>query len=173
MDHNDTKTCNSSLKTSRSNIKMCGYPLVSNPYSYCVHNVCWYVLRFKMSVKCTPLKSISFRPWCLCGNPNTDLKIKRSNINKIIPSHIGKQSSVVVISSEWINPLTAERDYSRFNPFYWPPKSQLLGTKCVLEHPRFANDWSKIIQIWVIFTHLKLWVAIARHNFKWVKIWII
>ena len=22
----------------------------------------------------------------------------------------------------------------------------------------------------VIFTHLKLWVAVARHNFKWVKI---
>ena len=21
----------------------------------------------------------------------------------------------------------------------------------------------------VIFTHLKLWVAVARHNFKWVK----
>ena len=24
-----------------------------------------------------------------------------------------------------------------------------------------------------IFTHLKLWVALARHNFKWVKIEII
>ena len=24
----------------------------------------------------------------------------------------------------------------------------------------------------VIFTHLKLWVAIARHNFKWVKTYI-
>ena len=23
------------------------------------------------------------------------------------------------------------------------------------------------------FTHLKLWVAVARHNFKWVKIFII
>ena len=22
----------------------------------------------------------------------------------------------------------------------------------------------------IIFTHLKLWVAVARHNFKWVKI---
>ena len=25
----------------------------------------------------------------------------------------------------------------------------------------------------IIFTHLKLWVAVARHNFKWVKIKII
>ena len=25
-------------------------------------------------------------------------------------------------------------------------------------------------QIWVIFTHLKLWIAVARHNFKWRKI---
>ena len=27
----------------------------------------------------------------------------------------------------------------------------------------------QIEQIWVIFSHLKLWVAAARHNFKWVK----
>ena len=32
---------------------------------------------------------------------------------------------------------------------------------------------SKIKKIRVIFTHLKLWVAVARHNFKWFKIWII
>ena len=32
--------------------------------------------------------------------------------------------------------------------------------------------WSKIGQIWVIFTHLKLWFALARHNSKWVKIQI-
>ena len=25
-------------------------------------------------------------------------------------------------------------------------------------------------QICLIFTHLKLWIASARHNFKWVKI---
>ena len=29
---------------------------------------------------------------------------------------------------------------------------------------------SQIKQIWAIFTHLKLWVAVARHNFKLVKI---
>ena len=23
---------------------------------------------------------------------------------------------------------------------------------------------------WGIFTHLELWVAVARHNFKWVEI---
>ena len=29
------------------------------------------------------------------------------------------------------------------------------------------------MQIWLIFTHLKLWAAEARHNFKWVYlIWI-
>ena len=26
-----------------------------------------------------------------------------------------------------------------------------------------------MFSIWVIFTHLKLWVAVASHNFKWVK----
>ena len=25
---------------------------------------------------------------------------------------------------------------------------------------------------YLIFTHLRLWIAVARHNFKWVKIWV-
>ena len=36
-----------------------------------------------------------------------------------------------------------------------------------------SNIWKQltpICQIWIIFTHLKLWIASARHNFKWVKI---
>ena len=32
--------------------------------------------------------------------------------------------------------------------------------------------WSPSCQILIIFTHLKLWIASARHNFKWVKIQI-
>ena len=28
----------------------------------------------------------------------------------------------------------------------------------------------KLLQIWEIFTHFKLCVAVARHNLKWVKI---
>ena len=31
---------------------------------------------------------------------------------------------------------------------------------------RFANVWSQIKQIWVIFTHLNLFVVVARHRFK-------
>ena len=31
-------------------------------------------------------------------------------------------------------------------------------------------DWSEIKQKIEIFTYLKLWVAAASHNFKWVKI---
>ena len=30
--------------------------------------------------------------------------------------------------------------------------------------------WPKLLQIEVIFSHLKLWIAVARHNFKWLKI---
>ena len=29
--------------------------------------------------------------------------------------------------------------------------------------------WAQIKQIWVIFTHLKLWVAEAKHNIKFVN----
>ena len=41
---------------------------------------------------------------------------------------------------------------------------------------KFARLWYfiiELVQMWVIFKHLKLWVAVARHNLKWVKIKII
>ena len=34
---------------------------------------------------------------------------------------------------------------------------------------RFQNRSPTFCQIWIIFTHLKLWIASARHNFKWEK----
>ena len=37
---------------------------------------------------------------------------------------------------------------------------------------RFENSWPPFCQIWIIFTYLKLWIASASHNFKWVKIQI-
>ena len=30
--------------------------------------------------------------------------------------------------------------------------------------------WSQIKQEWVILIHLRLWIAVARHNLKWLKI---
>ena len=35
-----------------------------------------------------------------------------------------------------------------------------------------GNVLSQIKQIWIIFTHLKFWVAVARHNFNCLKILI-
>ena len=34
---------------------------------------------------------------------------------------------------------------------------------------RFLNRLPSFSQIWIIFTHLKLWITSAKHNFKWVK----
>ena len=34
---------------------------------------------------------------------------------------------------------------------------------------RFVNVWSQFKQIVVIFKHLRLWIAVARHNLKWLK----
>ena len=34
---------------------------------------------------------------------------------------------------------------------------------------RFENSWPPFWQIWIIFAHLMLWIASARHNVKWVK----
>ena len=46
----------------------------------------------------------------------------------------------------------------------------LIDGEMSVQTSRFANVWSEIKEICVIFTHLKLWVAVARHNFKRVKI---
>ena len=34
----------------------------------------------------------------------------------------------------------------------------------------FERSWPSFCEIWINFTHLKIWIAAARHNFKWVKI---
>ena len=46
----------------------------------------------------------------------------------------------------------------------------LVDQITVIENKRFANICAQFKQIWVILSHLKLWVAVARHNFMWVKI---
>ena len=37
---------------------------------------------------------------------------------------------------------------------------------------RFANVWSQIKQLCVMFNYLNLWISVARHNIKWPKILI-
>ena len=37
----------------------------------------------------------------------------------------------------------------------------------------FENSFSQFCETGIIFTHLKLWIASARHNFKWLKIPIV
>ena len=32
-------------------------------------------------------------------------------------------------------------------------------------------SWPPIWQIYIMFTHFKLWIAWARHSFQWVNIW--
>ena len=70
----------------------------------------------------------------------------------------------------YINPLT---DYIRFLKIricslpIWAFKH--VENKTWHESAIFKNSWPSFCQIWIIFTHLKLWIASARHNFKWVK----
>ena len=45
-------------------------------------------------------------------------------------------------------------------------KITAIINKCDYKH---RDVWSQIKQIWDIFTYLKLWVAGARQNLKWVK----
>ena len=39
------------------------------------------------------------------------------------------------------------------------------------KHQYLQMFYLKLIKkIWVVLTHLKLWVTVARHNLQWVKI---
>ena len=48
----------------------------------------------------------------------------------------------------------------------------MLKIKRDVNQQEFKNSWLPFCQIWIIFTHLKLWIASARHNFKCVNITI-
>ena len=34
----------------------------------------------------------------------------------------------------------------------------------------FCERYTFILNIWIFFAHLNLWIALAKHNFKWLKI---
>ena len=85
-------------------------------------------------------------------------------------------SSGITSLSGHFNPLSTKHDYNHFNPFYWSIKSLLLRIKWVFNHQQFNNILSRMKKycdfhlLEVIFTCLKLYVALGRHNFKWVEL---
>ena len=44
----------------------------------------------------------------------------------------------------------------------------MLKIKCDIKSAGFENSWPPFCQIWIIFTHLKLWIASVRH---WERQW--
>ena len=72
-------------------------------------------------------------------------------------------NSWLVVNEDDNGKCRIERVNSRLN-------QELLGKRRVFNHQDLKMVGTQIKQIWIIFTHLKLWVAVARHNFKWVKI---
>ena len=74
-----------------------------------------------------------------------------------------------------ISPLTAGVAYIRVFIFYNHIKYHILNMlkiKCDINLQDFKTVDLHCFQKWIIFIHLKLWIASARHNFKWVKIQI-
>ena len=72
-----------------------------------------------------------------------------------------------------INPLTAGTEYIRFFIFYYHIIVLYLkhaNDKMWHQLAIFEKSWPPCCEIWIIFTHLNLWIPSARHNFMWVKI---
>ena len=54
--------------------------------------------------------------------------------------------------------------------FYGQLHNQLLHVNYAFNFETLIHVGTWISQITQIFSHLKLWIAVARHNFKWLKI---
>ena len=92
----------------------------------------------------------------------------------LVSRYRNPQLQVVKITHNYLlNPLTAGAVHICFLHF--------LLTHCISAFKHVKNkNWHysarfeicgpPFCQIWIIFTHLKLWIASARHNLKWVKI---
>ena len=87
---------------------------------------------------------------------------------KIAATSWRDREKMSLVTSLSLNPLIAGVTYIRVFIFLLahsvPPFKHQLAI--------FENGWPPFCQIWIIFTHLKLWIASARHNFKWVEIQI-
>ena len=76
-----------------------------------------------------------------------------------------------MLGSNWLAVVLTLIHYNIvLNLFIFRPNHTVIGNEMSGITSTFLNVLSQIKQISVIFTHLKLWIAIARHNFKWVKI---
>ena len=82
----------------------------------------------------------------------------RTCVLKAISQH---EAVLVVPSGDHLRASFLIVFISRLNHCY-DERNECLNTK-------IANVWSQIKPILVIFNHLKLWVAAARHNLNWVK----
>ena len=65
------------------------------------------------------------------------------------------------------NPLIAGPDDIQGFQFFIRTLNTSFKDKTWHQSTRLQNRWLPFWQIWIIFTHLKLWIASARHNFKW------
>ena len=78
-----------------------------------------------------------------------------------------RRTSCFIWTFSILNPLTAGAEYIFLVPPFKHVRDQMWHESelKIASLPLFC-------EICIIFTHLKLWIALARHNFKWVKILI-
>ena len=72
-----------------------------------------------------------------------------------------------------VNPVTAGAVLIRFLHFlsaHYLSVFKHVEDKKWHYSAKFKICWPPFCQIWISFTHLKLWIASARNNFKWVNI---
>ena len=137
----------------------------------CKARAFWWKIRVASSLNIKICKCWSQMKQRLCPIKFKWVKIQRWYLSR------SKVKIKLYFVDKWcnINPSTAGVAYIGFFtqllPHSVPPFKHV---KAIMWHQswRFEKSCPPFCQIWIIFTHLKLWIASARHNFKWVKIQI-
>ena len=101
--------------------------------------------------------------------------VTQINSANIVLTFYGVPPTIVTWGVSWVlrlvyelNPLTAGAHIFGF-PFLLTqkvPHLKYIKAKMWHQPARFEKSWPLFFQIWIIFTHLKLWIASARHNLE-------
>ena len=116
------------------------------------------------------IEMVVFEKYCYIGknvNPKWDYSI-------FIPFYYPIKSQLLLMKLP-VNPLTVCAEYIRDFIFYWHIGYHVLNILKIKYVASISKIWKKftfILSNLNNFHHLKLWIASARHNFKWVKIQI-
>ena len=101
----------------------------------------------------------------LIGKKRAIVSSRRVETKNNIFVRWGEQRGMQKSDESWYS-YPANHDYCSF---ICNPITDIRSKMCV-QTSKICKDGLQIKEIWLIFSQLRLWIAAARHNLKWLKI---